>query len=382
MRSSKTIKKARTRPIIAISHESIGALLKNDASVTHICAFIVISASRKPGTSDSKCGYDAISKCVGIGFEKAKNIVAELMTYEFNGMPLFTSTSTLYEHYVQCVIESPETYDRVEPNGAQNWLRYLEENRQALQKRKKSETRWKDLGFNIFQSIWLKDNFVGNKHSKIKPPVYRLNRRNNNIAAKLLLMMYAWNDLVIDGVFWSAVTMETICSFSGKSLYYGKVAKTDIDLQALGLLFPNEEITDNKTIERMWKAVEDALDMLEDEKFIQKVVVVDIWDSNKSERLCCYDLHVKGERLAGSLRASINTIAKEHVDVLALRADQRSHDGKYYALAPEVSHAELKLVYRLLHAATTSGAKCVSSIRKGFQEMATGWAKNNDGFLC
>lgn len=374
-----TIQTAPSGPPILISYDSIRTLLKNKASATHICVFIVIAAHRQFGTSSARCGYDAISKCVGIGFEKAKRIVSELLAYQNNGSTLMTATPSRYEHWVQCVLDCPAIYDRAEENGAQKQLEYLERNKQEFQKRKKREVRWQGVGLNVFKTIWVQRSFIGKKLSKIKHPIYHLNRRKNDIAARLLMIMYAWNDLELDGVIWSTPCIMKECfSRFGSGVYFGIRFDLEPDENAIRWVHGLDELPGKHDTARLWKQITDALEMLEDEKFIKKVVVVDVWDTKRKSRQCCYDLHKKGERLAGSLRQRITNIAANNLGHLNTRADGRSHDGNYYAVAPEGSHVELSMIYRLSHVAWVGDCKRVPATREGYQAQASEWLNKHE----
>jgi hypothetical protein len=368
--------KSSNIPII-ISHESIEILLKNKASATQICAYIVIASRRDFGTSNVRCGYDAISKCVGIGFEKAKKVVDELLTYQLKGSFLLGEAPTRYEHWVQCVLDCPVIYDRADENGSLKRLEYLEQNKQELQRPKKTEIRWKGVDLNVCSSIWLQRVFVGDKLSDIKPPVHDLNRRKNDVAARLLLIMYAWNDLVLDGVAKSPACIMNECyTRSGIGLYIGTAHKIVLHENMIKWAFGLNELPDKSDTQKLWKHVTEALDMLEKEKFISKVVVVDIWDAERKERQCCYDLHAKGERKKGSLSERIRIVAAENLEHLDTRADGRSHDGNYYAVAPEGSRVEIMMVYRLSHVAWAGGSSRVHDIREGHGEQVLEWLRH------
>lgn len=361
---------------IAITHDSIEILLRNNATATQICAFIVICANRQGRTGNSTTGLDAISKCVGIGWNKAKAIVDELLAYDRS---LFTPQPTRYERLIRSVTSFPDLYDRVKPDGAKNQIEYLEANKDALQKRKTTEKRWKGIEFDPFRSIWLKRAFVGNKLQKVKPPVYHLNRRKNDLAAKLLLVLYAVNDLVQQGVSWSRpAVMEHRYSCFGNTLYVGTLTDAEPNLKLLKMLFPSEHIFDQPQTQKLWAQVTEALDMLESERFLKKVVVVNAWGSDGSDRICSYDLHIKGERYTGSLREKINLIAANALQQLDIRVDGRSHGGTYYALAPEGAEVKLSMVFRLSHVATVGRPIRTEDTRTKFTEMAHEWANHHE----
>lgn len=367
---------------VFISYEAIEGLIINNAQAAHIFAYLVVAANRvwKLRTQEARCGYDSISKCIGIGFRKAEYIMDELTCYEYNGKKIISKIPTWYEKRIIAINKLKYFRDTIKEGSSSRALEELENKKMQLTRWGKLSYRWKGLPSNEWEDgIWLRRDFIGQKNKGIsKSPIYRLNRRNNNILARTLLSLLYLYDYDADGVYAYKFypSEDELYSNNGISIYKGltkyKCLHEKIIEYVCAFDIP-QKTKDKYIIER---SISDAIDILEYEEILQQVVVVDIADQNKQKRICCYDLHKKGEKLDSSMRKKIWDMV-ENKGCVAGRRDGRSHDGIYYAVAPANSLVIISIVYRFNHLVWSGySERNILGKREGYRRQSLEWLRD------
>jgi len=151
-----------------ISETALQALIRNRATATQICTYLVLSKHTDAGGKLSTCGVKAVKKKIGIGDGSAKRALAALVDMRGPTGPA-TKSVLVYQPDRWAKVMKEEMPERPTPRSQVRWV--LNDFKSGPESR-----------------IWFGNSLVSG-HGEFTLPLRRL-KQCGDVAARLLLLLY------------------------------------------------------------------------------------------------------------------------------------------------------------------------------------------------
>lgn len=333
---------------------AVKILFEANATAIQICAFLTLSCftGKEYGKYNSTASYNALVNRLGIGINKAKQLILDLYQMEYMGNKLIEFHESDLESMLldekASLVEITDKQDR----------QFCISDYFALNKAKHSFNRWK-LPESSNKEIWFHKDLVGVGRSPDKP-LKKLWRLCGSIATKLYLLMFCYNnleeDLVSPGLLAYRFKLEEISAVNGFVLLQAK--KSDITPYISDtitkLLFGDTVALDAISEKTNKMQIYESLRSLEQHGFIYSSVVTFLNEGNSEIAAKYYNLDCKLNDRAKNKEQYLCHDIKAVADQIGFklsRKDNRFYD-EYFAIAPSGMGVNVSMVYRLKYGVT------------------------------
>ena len=338
-----------------ITRKAIAILIGQQATAMDICAYLVLAKHTDEGGQFSTSGIQAIYKAVGVGHAVAEKAVARLCQM---GLKVAEPPKKGKRNPSDAV--RPADNPTALPLLVYQAEEWATKSGQSLPVRptERSKVRWvvNDYGATENDRVWISNELVDG-FGRFTQPLKRL-KRCGDLAARLLLVCYAENDLEqyggirprAEGTFFDAYTMQKIKPIAqGYDLWHG-VHKQSTGYGVAGFLglsgFSSDEDKKQEQIDPYWRAIES----LDAAGFTYQVVTVMDREAGNDEGQVIYELDTKsrhgfkpqGEHGLGGATASLSHQLGNPV------ADAQGRlYGRYAVIVPSGVKPHVVGIYRL-----------------------------------
>ena len=325
----------------AISRRAIDVLIANRARAAQIATYLVLARYSDASGELTSCGISGIKRALGIGDGIAQRAVDSLMRMNSNGR-LITGNLDKCSSKMR-LMYSPEQWARIRktsiPEGATV----------------RASVRYVLNGFGNEQRVWFGNELVDG-YGQFQQPLKRL-KRGGDIAARLLLLLYAANDNDVfigvppAGNAYHKFETERVVTIGAYDLYHAEdadqTAYPSLFLPSLGISrLPEKESEQDEAMRRFWH----ALRFLVNAGFIYSVITVLDAAIDHPDTQPIYFLHTKtrhGYRPAGEegVAGALARIADRY-DCPVTDSSGRFYN-KFAAIVPAGVQPHVAGIYRL-----------------------------------
>jgi hypothetical protein len=371
--------KKSSHGVFVVNYDAIRILLKFKASALEICAFLILACFTKPDSFyTSTASSNALAKRLGLGRNKASELLNALGRYEFNGTKLIDQPECAYSRY-------EDTFDT---DG--NWLsctRVIDKTLGVSEyfinsKSRHGLIRW-EMPSKHAHDIWLNKNLVENDWCK-DSPLKVMSRLCGDIACRLYLCMCVHSffepDIVHPGIISYDMDLFEVESRNGVNLYKASIRYNS--LYVCDFIINNVTSTGVDTAGGANKKaaieIESALSSLEKHNLIYRDIIVYMTAVGDSAVSNYYELDCKTVNKNTCKRKLWCRTIRDHaynLGLVALRKDARFYD-EYYAVAPTNMQVNVCIAYRLNYGITnpnTPRARSAVSRRSSYDTEVRGW---------
>lgn len=335
--------KDASKASFTIGLDTLSTLLENKANTVQICTYLTLARSMRKGKTTSSTGLSAITNRVHIGKERAERILTELAAMGNDDSKLI---SKLPDKYTKAVGYLQDMHNKAPLRFKEGEYESAIISLDRFKKIKPSTPRWKLAHSGGL--VWFPDSLVGSKKDKLNINFKKLKLNKNDVATRLLLLMYICNDLELNAV-WAADicaenNLEYIKDHGAYRIYKGITDnKVRFSNKIVKYALPVNYEDDPE------KPLQQALQDLEHLGFVHRVLMIATLVPTTRCAKSFYEIDYKDSTGRKSQNTRLDLRIRRAVGKIrgiTTRGDNRSYND-YYLIAPANEEIVFITLYRL-----------------------------------